>query len=68
MDLQNKINNLKKEKEQILQSLNIDNNFFKPSFECSICEDTGYVQDGYNFNLCNCIRFFSFQFFVQYCY
>ncbi len=56
MDLQNKINNLKKEKEQILQSLNIDNNFFKPSFECSICEDTGYVQDGYNFNLCNCIK------------
>lgn len=56
VDLQNKISNLKKEKEQILQSLNIDNNFFKPYFECSICEDTGYVQDGYNFNLCNCIK------------
>lgn len=56
IDLQNKISNLKKEKEQILQSLNIDNNFFKPYFECSICEDTGYVQDGYNFNLCNCIK------------
>lgn len=56
IDLQNKISDLKKEKEQILQSLNIDDNFFKPSFECSICEDTGYVQDGYNFNLCNCIK------------
>lgn len=56
IDLQNKISDLKKEKEQILQSLNIDDNFFKPSFECFICEDTGYVQDGYNFNLCNCIK------------
>ena len=56
LDLQNKINTLKKEKDNILRTLNIDDSFFKPSFECSICEDTGYVQDGYNFNLCNCIK------------
>ena len=55
-DLQNKIDDLKKEKETILKTLNINDSFFKPYFECSICEDTGYVQDGYNFNLCNCIK------------
>lgn len=55
-DLQAKIDTLKKEKETILKNLNIDDSFFKPYFECSICEDTGYIQDGYNFNLCNCIK------------
>lgn len=55
-DLQVKIDTLKKEKETILKGLKIDDSFFKPHFECSICEDTGYIQDGYNFNLCNCIK------------
>lgn len=55
-DLQNKIDTLKKEKETILKNLNIDDSFFRPHFECSICEDTGYIQDGYNFNLCSCIK------------
>lgn len=55
-DLKNKINCLKKEKEDILKKLNINDDFFEPNFECSICNDTGYVQDGYNFNLCNCIK------------
>ncbi len=55
-DLQAKIDILKKEKETILKNLNIDDSFFKPHFECSICEDTGYIQDRYNFNLCSCIK------------
>lgn len=55
-NLQNKIDTLKEEKKVILKSLNINDEFFKPIFKCSICEDTGYVKDGYNFNLCSCIK------------
>lgn len=55
-DLKDKINSLKKEKDVILKNLNISDNFFEPTFECNLCKDTGYVQDGYNFNLCSCIK------------
>lgn len=55
-NLKEKIDNLKKEKEIILNNLNIGDNFFKPNFECHLCEDTGYVRNGYNFNLCSCIK------------
>lgn len=55
-NLKEKIDNLKKEKENILNSLNIKDDFFKPKFECALCEDTGYVRDSYNFNLCSCIK------------
>lgn len=56
IDLQNKVDNLKKEKQAILKSLNINDDFFEPNFECKICKDTGYVQDGNIFNLCSCIK------------
>lgn len=55
-NLKEKMDNLKKEKENILNSLNICDDFFKPNFECALCEDTGYIRDGYNFNLCSCIK------------
>lgn len=55
-NLKEKIDNLKKEKEMILNNLNIGKDFFKPRFECDLCEDTGYVRNGYNFNLCSCIK------------
>lgn len=55
-DLKNKIADLKKEKQSILKDLNIDDSFFEPSFECSLCKDTGYVNDGYKFSLCSCIK------------
>lgn len=54
--LRNKIDTLKNEKNTIIKNLNIDDDFFKPHFECNLCNDTGYVQDGYNFNLCSCIK------------
>ncbi len=56
IDLQNKIDTLKKEKETLLKNLNVDNSFFKPHFECTLCEDTGYIKDVYSFNLCSCIK------------
>lgn len=55
-NLKEKIHNLKKEKESILNNLNIGEDFFKPNFECNLCEDTGYIKSGYNFNLCSCIK------------
>lgn len=55
-NLQNKIDDLKDKKRNLLKTLNVNDDFFKPVFECSICEDTGYVRDGNNFNLCSCIK------------
>lgn len=55
-DLKNKIELLKKEKKQILDGLNIDESFFKPKFECPLCEDTGYIKNGYEYSLCSCIK------------
>lgn len=54
--LKSKIDALKSEKLKILRTLNIDEDFFKPNFECSFCNDTGYINDGYNSVLCNCIK------------
>ena len=55
-NLQIEINELKSEKQKILKSLGICEDFFKPKFDCQYCEDTGYINDGYNSSLCNCIK------------
>lgn len=54
--LQEKINSLNIEKQELLSSLKLDANFFKPHFNCDKCEDTGYVNDNGNYELCNCIK------------
>lgn len=54
--LQYKIQNLKQEKSKILKELSIEPSFFLPQYECSFCEDTGYVKDGYTYSLCRCIK------------
>ena len=40
--LKDKINDLKKEKEKILKSNNLDIDYLKPFYDCQICKDTGY--------------------------
>lgn len=55
-NLKSKINDLKKEKIDILNRLNINDDFFKPNFECNLCEDTGYIKNGNKFDLCSCIK------------
>ncbi len=55
-NLKSKIEDLKKEKNDILNALNINEDFFKPNFECSLCEDTGYIKDGNKYILCSCIK------------
>lgn len=56
-DIQKKAISLKKEKVEILDSLNLPYNYLKPFYECTICKDTGYYMDDYyKTHMCNCLR------------
>ena len=56
-DLNIKINELKSEKEFILLKNGYSKDYFKPFYECKLCNDTGYVTDQ-NFNtvMCQCLK------------
>lgn len=55
--LSQKIDDLKKEKDEILQKNNISSDYLKPHYECSICKDTGYIQnDNYKTEMCSCLK------------
>lgn len=57
INLKEKINSLKKEKEEILIKNNYSLNYLKPFYECSVCNDTGYVIDNnYKTTMCNCLK------------
>lgn len=55
-ELNAKISDLKAQKNAILKKLNIDENYFKPNFECSLCDDTGYITDNTSTYMCNCLK------------
>jgi len=55
-DLNVEIQNLKKEKISILKSLNLDEDYLKPKYECSLCQDTGYVMTNYSNQMCTCLK------------
>lgn len=56
-ELNKKIEILKYKKACILQNANIDFNYLKPIYDCSICEDTGYVKDSnYKTSMCSCLK------------
>lgn len=42
-NLKNEIEKLKIEQTNLLKKLNIDENYLKPTYECNICNDTGYT-------------------------
>ena len=55
--LSDKIHSLKKEKEEILKKNHIDTTYLKPHYECSLCNDTGYIQkDNYQTEMCPCLK------------
>ncbi len=55
--LQNKIDNLKKQKQNILKSENIEPNYLEPYYECALCKDTGYIKDNYSQSqMCSCLK------------
>lgn len=47
---------LKKEKRSLLQDLKISSDFFKPHYECTQCEDTGYITKNYITSMCSCLK------------
>lgn len=56
-NLEEKINNLKKEKLEILNSLHLDINYLKPFYRCNICKDTGYfMTNNYKTEMCSCLK------------
>ena len=57
LSLQNKIEKLKKEKEDILVKNNYSKDYLKPFYECKLCNDTGYITDSnYNTTMCSCLK------------
>lgn len=50
------IENLKKQKAQILASIGERANEIVPNYECQKCLDTGYIQDGIATKMCNCLK------------
>ncbi len=55
-ELNKKILDLKNEKIKILNSIGKDINYLKPIYECSDCEDTGYITKNYNTTICHCLK------------
>ena len=55
--IESKLNELKKEKEQILQKEKLTLDFFVPKYECSKCKDTGYINyENKKTQMCTCLR------------
>ena len=56
-NLNDKIDKLKLEKRNILIANNYSEDFFKPSYSCKLCNDTGYILDK-NFHtiMCSCLK------------
>ncbi len=55
-NLNEKLQNLKREKEFILQNANLPSDYLKPNYECPICNDTGYVMKDNNSQMCSCLK------------
>lgn len=48
--------NLKLEKEKLLNTITIPENAKNPIYECNFCNDTGYILENGKTVLCNCIK------------
>lgn len=55
-ELNSEIKKLKEEKLSILKSINLDDSYLKPKYECSVCNDTGYIIADYSNQMCNCLK------------
>lgn len=55
-NLEENINKLKIEKEKILSQLNTSMEDLKPQYECSLCNDTGFITNENSSELCSCIK------------
>lgn len=56
-ELNSNILALKEEKNKILKSINISQDFFEPHYECTICKDSGYILNSdYTSLMCSCLK------------
>ncbi len=53
LQIKRNLDALKEEKNEILKANNLTQDSFKPNFECNLCEDTGYLENG---NRCKCYK------------
>lgn len=56
LDIDSKIKMLQTEKRQILKKANISEESLLPIYECNLCNDTGYINNGYKTIMCNCLK------------
>ncbi len=57
LELQEKSKILKKEKEEILKSHDLDMDYLKPFYSCTLCNDTGYIaDDNHKTQMCSCLK------------
>lgn len=55
--LKSKLEKLKYEKSCILHDAGLDYDYLKPFYECSICNDTGYIKENnYKTTMCSCLK------------
>jgi len=54
--LKDNINNLKLKKQNLLNKLQIKESDLLPNFECSICNDTGFIFENNSNTMCNCLK------------
>lgn len=55
-DLKNNIENLKKEKQKIITSLGLPEDYLQLKYECIFCKDTGYIFENGKTSMCNCLK------------
>jgi len=56
-ELEDKVIILKSKKENIFKKLNIPSDYLKPNYECTFCNDTGYITDkNYKTTMCSCLK------------
>lgn len=51
-----KIQELQTEKEKIFNNAHVSANSLLPNYECKLCNDTGYISNGYKSIICNCLK------------
>lgn len=57
IDLNKKIEKLKKERENLLTQHNIDLNYLTPNYKCKFCCDTGYItHENKKTEMCSCLK------------
>lgn len=55
-NLNKQVNILKAEKQEILNSLQLPEDYLLPNYSCKLCNDTGYITENYTSTMCNCLK------------